>query len=104
MTDNLTAPIFLTQLTLPHIARGGRIILVSSVSASMGMPQQTVYAGTKAALEGIVKVWATELGKYGIMVNCISPGPVAQICGPSVSQISPLIFSQLSTLRQQLRE
>ncbi|KAH8790272.1 hypothetical protein BGZ57DRAFT_1013956 [Hyaloscypha finlandica] len=58
------SPIFLTQLTLPHIARGGRIILVSSVSARMGMPQQTVYAGTKAALEGIVKVWATELDMW----------------------------------------
>jgi 3-oxoacyl-[acyl-carrier protein] reductase len=77
-TDTLTAPIFLTQLTLPYIARGGRIVLVSSVSARMGMPQQTVYAGTKAALEGIAKVWATELGKkYGITVNCVSPGPVA---------------------------
>lgn len=44
----------------------------------MGMPQQTVYAATKAALEGIAKVWATELGKkYGITVNCVSPGPVA---------------------------
>lgn len=68
----------MTKLTLPHIPRGGRIVLVSSVSARMGMPQQTVYAATKAALEGIAKVWATELGKkYGITVNCVSPGPVA---------------------------
>jgi NAD(P)-dependent dehydrogenase (short-subunit alcohol dehydrogenase family) len=56
MPDSLTAPIFLNQMNLPHIARGSRIVLVSSVSARMGMPQQTVYAGTKAALEGIVKV------------------------------------------------
>ena len=97
MTDNLTAPIFLTQLTLPHIARGGRIVLVSSVSARMGMPQQTVYAGTKAALEGIAKVWATELGKkFGITVNCISPGPVATDmwteCEPDVAaDFQPII-------------
>ena len=53
-------------------------MLVTSVSARMGVPQQTVYAGTKAALEGICKVWATELGrKHGITVNCVSPGPVA---------------------------
>lgn len=52
--------------------------MISSVSARMGMPQQTVYASTKAALEGICKVWASELGKkYGITVNCVSPGPVA---------------------------
>lgn len=78
MTDIVPGPIFLTKLTLPHIARGGRIVLISSVSARMGMPQQTVYAATKAALEGICKVWATELGKkYDITVNCVSPGPVA---------------------------
>jgi 3-oxoacyl-[acyl-carrier protein] reductase len=53
-------------------------VFLTSVSARLGMPQQTVYAGTKAALEGICKVWATELGrKYGITVNCVSPGPVA---------------------------
>jgi NAD(P)-dependent dehydrogenase (short-subunit alcohol dehydrogenase family) len=63
----------------------------------MGMPQQTVYAGTKAALEGIAKVWATELGKkYGIMVNCISPGPVATDmwteCEPNVAaDFQPII-------------
>lgn len=49
--------------------------MITSVSARMGIPQQTVYAATKAALEGICKVWATELGKkHGITVNCVSPG------------------------------
>jgi NAD(P)-dependent dehydrogenase (short-subunit alcohol dehydrogenase family) len=53
------------------------------------MPQQTVYVGTKAALEGITKVWATEFSrKYGITVNCVSPGPVAtdmwKECEPEV--------------------
>src|SRR4051794_7720302 len=44
----------------------------------MGMPQQIVYTGTKAALAGIAKVWATELGKkYGITVSCVSLEPVA---------------------------
>ena len=38
----------------------------------MGMPQQTVYAGTKAALEGLYKVWATELGqKFDITVTLL---------------------------------
>ncbi|PMD46321.1 NAD(P)-binding protein [Hyaloscypha variabilis F] len=97
VADTLTAPIFLAQLTLPHISRGGRIVLVSSVSARMGIPQQTVYAGTKAALEGIARVWATELGKkYGITVNCVSPGPVATDmwteCEPDVvADLQPMI-------------
>lgn len=105
MADSLTAPIFLTQLTLPHIARGGRIVLVSSVSARMGMPQQTVYAGTKAALEGIAKVWAMELGKkYSITVNCVSPGPVATDmwteCEPDViAGFQPIINSTPAAAR-----
>jgi len=51
--------------------------MITSVSATLGMPMQTVYAATKAALESICRVWATELGqKYGITINAISPGPV----------------------------
>ena len=44
----------------------------------MGVPQQTVYAATKAATEALVRVWATELGhKYGVTVNAVAPGPIA---------------------------
>ena len=58
--------------------RGGRIIIISSVSARMGVPQQTVYAATKAANEALARVWSTELGQSkGITVNCVNPGPVA---------------------------
>lgn len=98
VTNNLPAPIFLTQLVLPHIARGGRIVLISSVSARMGMPQQTVYAATKAALEGVCKVWATELGKkYGITVNCVSPGPVAtDMCRSQVSRRTSSFLCRVS--------
>ena len=58
--------------------RGGRIVIISSVSARMGVPQQTVYAATKAANEALARVWATELGQsHGLTVNCVNPGPVA---------------------------
>jgi len=84
-------------MALPHCGRGGRIVLITSVSARMGMPQQTVYAGTKAALEGLYKVWATELGqKFDITVNCVSPGPVAtdmwSECEPeAIADFQPII-------------
>lgn len=36
-----------------------------------------MYAATKAAVEGLTRVWATELGhKYGVTVNAVNPGPV----------------------------
>ncbi|PSN61717.1 putative short-chain dehydrogenase [Corynespora cassiicola Philippines] len=75
---NIKSPIFLTQKVTPHMPRGGRIILISSCSARMGVAQQTVYAASKAANESFARVWATELGQSkGITVNCVNPGPVA---------------------------
>lgn len=63
---------------MPHIARGGRIVLVSSAAARLGVAGQTVYAATKAADESLARVWAKELGQsHDITVNCVNPGPVA---------------------------
>ncbi|KAH6679024.1 hypothetical protein B0J14DRAFT_289402 [Halenospora varia] len=77
MAVNVRAVIFMTQAVLPYINQGGRIINLSSISARGGYATQTVYAATKAAVEGFTRVWATELGqKYGITVNAVNPGPV----------------------------
>lgn len=77
MTVNVRAVIFMTQAVLPHINRGGRIVNLSSISSRGGYSTQSVYAASKAAVEGLTRVWATELGhKYGVTVNCVNPGPV----------------------------
>lgn len=77
MTVNVRAVIFMTQAVLPHIRRGGRIVNLSSVSARGGYRTQTVYAASKAAVEGLTRVWASELGhRYGVTVNAVNPGPV----------------------------
>lgn len=77
MSVNVKALIFMTQAFVKYVNRGGRIINLSSISARGGYSTQTVYAATKAAVEGLTKVWATELGpKYGVTVNCVNPGPV----------------------------
>ncbi|KAL3418236.1 short-chain oxidoreductase [Phlyctema vagabunda] len=77
MAVNVRAVIFMTQGILPYINRGGRIINLSSISARAGFATQTVYAASKAAVEAVTRVWATELGhKYGVTVNAINPGPV----------------------------
>ncbi|KAK4938325.1 hypothetical protein LTR10_021209 [Elasticomyces elasticus] len=77
MAVNVRAVIFMTQAALPHIGRGGRIVNLSSVSARGGYATQTVYAASKAAVEGFTRVWAKELGQeYGITVNAVNPGPV----------------------------
>jgi NAD(P)-dependent dehydrogenase (short-subunit alcohol dehydrogenase family) len=77
MRVNVRSVIFMTQAVLPYIRPGGRIVNLSSISARGGYATQTVYAASKAAIEGITRVWATELGhKYGITVNAVNPGPV----------------------------
>lgn len=75
---NLRFPTFLVQAALPHLGKNPRIVNVSSVMARMGGSYTTAYTASKAAMEGVTKVWALELGqKYGATVNCVNPGPVA---------------------------
>ncbi len=52
----------------------GRIVSASSNVAIRGNFGQTNYVATKSAIIGMTKVWAMELGRFGITVNCIAPG------------------------------
>ena len=56
-------------------ARFGRVVNISS-RAALGKERRTVYAATKSALIGMAKVWALELGAYGITANVVGPGPI----------------------------
>jgi len=54
----------------------GNIVNVSSVHARATMARYSIYAGAKAAVEGLTRGMAVELGKYDIRVNAIAPGYV----------------------------
>ena len=56
--------------------RPGKLIATSSVAALMGTPFQASYATTKAAVVGLVRSLAVELGQNGISVNAVLPGYV----------------------------
>lgn len=66
------------QALLPGMKEAGfgRIINMSS-RAALGKQLRTAYAATKAGLIGMTRVWALELGAYGITANAIGPGPIA---------------------------
>lgn len=55
-------------------AREGRIINITSVIASVGNPGQANYAAAKAAVAGMSRSLASELGSRNITVNCVAPG------------------------------
>ena len=73
---NLTGVFNCTQAVAIHMKEQnyGRIISASSNVGLRGNYGQTNYVATKSAIIGMTKVWAMELGKYGITVNCIAPG------------------------------
>ncbi|KAJ1711965.1 gluconate 5-dehydrogenase [Aspergillus flavus] len=73
---NVRGAIFLTQAVLPHLRAPGRIINISSVGARAGFANLSIYCSSKAALEGLTRCWAAELGDAGHTVNAVNPGPV----------------------------
>jgi 3-oxoacyl-[acyl-carrier protein] reductase len=76
---NLKGVFNCTQAVAPHMIRqgSGAILSASSVVGLDGNFGQTNYVATKAAVVGMTKVWARELGRYGIRVNAIAPGFIA---------------------------
>lgn len=73
---NIQAPILLSKYLLRPMLlnQSGRIINISSIIARTGFNGLSVYAASKAALEGFTQSLAREVGKAGITVNCVAPG------------------------------
>ena len=76
ITVNLRAPAAMIEALKPQMRqrKSGRVVNVGSVSAFTGHPDLW-YGATKAALLNITKSYAGELGRDGILVNAVAPGP-----------------------------
>lgn len=76
---NFTSCMRLAKALAPGMVerKWGRIIHTSSVMALASVPGRGLYSATKAALIGMARAHALELGPHGITVNCLAPGPVA---------------------------
>jgi 3-oxoacyl-[acyl-carrier protein] reductase len=75
---NLTAHSRLIRLALPHLraAGGGRIVNIASTESIVTTAGLAAYAASKAGVVGLTKSFAVELGRHGVTVNCICPGPI----------------------------
>ena len=73
---NLKGVFNCTQAVTPCMIKqgGGVIVNASSVVGLYGNFGQTNYVATKSGVIGMTKVWARELGKFGIRVNAVAPG------------------------------
>ena len=76
MNVNVKGVYFTLQKLLPILNDGGSVVLNTSINASVGMPNSSVYAASKGALLSLNRVFATELAPRKIRINAISPGPV----------------------------
>jgi NAD(P)-dependent dehydrogenase (short-subunit alcohol dehydrogenase family) len=74
---NVRVAVQVVQAVLPGMrdAGWGRIVNVTSLT-TLGTPERTPYAASKAALEAATRIWAGELAQSGITVNAVAPGPV----------------------------
>jgi 2-hydroxycyclohexanecarboxyl-CoA dehydrogenase len=74
---NLRAHIFCSHATLKVMIeqRYGKIVNIGSDSGRVGNPRDSVYSACKSGLMGLTKGLAREMGKYGININCVCPGP-----------------------------
>jgi NAD(P)-dependent dehydrogenase (short-subunit alcohol dehydrogenase family) len=76
MDVDLKGAYFTIQKALPYLNDGASIILTTSGSNMMGMPNTSVYAASKAALRSLARTLSAELIGRGIRVNAVSPGPI----------------------------
>ncbi|WP_238164579.1 SDR family oxidoreductase [Kribbella pittospori] len=67
--------VLVLQQAARRVNDGGRIIVSSTGGTRMFFANQSLYLGSKGAVEQFVRVLATELGPRNVTVNAISPGP-----------------------------
>jgi NAD(P)-dependent dehydrogenase (short-subunit alcohol dehydrogenase family) len=74
---NLNSVMALTRALVPQMKerKWGRIVHISSIMGQVSKEGRNVYSATKAALMGLAKASALDLGPFNITVNCIAPGP-----------------------------
>src|SRR5246127_306238 len=73
---NVKGLLFTVQKALPLLPDGASIILNASIVGSKGLPANSVYSATKAAIRSFARTWTTDLKDRRIRVNAVSPGAI----------------------------
>jgi NAD(P)-dependent dehydrogenase (short-subunit alcohol dehydrogenase family) len=93
---NLTGAFRVIQACLPGMRerRWGRIVVISSAAARLGLAGQAAYTASKAGLLGLVRTLAVESLRHGITANAVLPGMVA----------TPKVLSMPEPVRQRVEQ
>ena len=98
---NLGSVMALTRALIPQMKerRWGRIIHISSILGLVSNAGRAAYSATKAALIGMAKANAVELGPFNITVNCLAPGPfLTDLPGRLLSDADKQRMAQMTAL------
>ncbi len=97
---NVRSVIVATQAVVKHMDKGGRIITIGSTNSDR-MPFQggSIYAMSKAAIVGLTKGLARDLGPLGITVNNIQPGPIDTEMNPDSGDFAQVMKGLMAVPR-----
>ena len=96
---NLVGTIQCCQLFAPLMIRrkSGSIVNFSTIAVALGLKGESIYAASKAGVEGFSRAFAREMADFDIQVNCLAPGPIKTdlLKGVSDEQINAIVSNQI---------
>jgi 3-oxoacyl-[acyl-carrier protein] reductase len=99
INTNLLGTIYCCQLIAPLILRNkqGSIINFSTIAVALGLKGESIYAASKAGVEGFTRSFAREMADFNVTVNCIAPGPIdtSLLSGITAEQINKIVSQQI---------
>jgi 3-oxoacyl-[acyl-carrier protein] reductase len=99
INTNLLGTIYCCQLFAPLMLRNkrGSIINFSTIAVALGLKGESIYAASKAGVEGFTRAFAREMADFNVNVNCIAPGPINTdlLKGITSSQINKIVSQQI---------
>ena len=95
----LTGPQLMVRAALPHLRQSdaARIVNIASTEALGATAGHSAYSAAKAGVTGLTRALAVELGREGITVNCICPGPIRTPMTAVIADEHKTIFAKRRT-------
>ncbi len=94
---NLTAQARLVRACVPYLRSGGRIVNIASTEGLGATPFLGAYTVSKHGVVGLTRSLAVELGRHGVTVNCVCPGPIETAMTAIIPAADKAVFAKRRT-------